>query len=105
MDKKISDLIDRYDFEGINLLFIRNKNERRVIEVMRRILPTEYPEFIPNAIDVQDIYALTLNGLAPRYVQQGSIVLREPVKLDEIASAVREAAETVRQRPNYTPDE
>lgn len=101
MEKKMADLFERYTFEDVNLLFVRNKNEKRVIEAMRLILPADYPNFTPNALDIQDIYALALNSLAPRYVQQGSIVLREPVKLDTIDAAVRDAIETVSRRPNY----
>lgn len=105
MDKKFTDLIERYEFGDVNLLLVRNKNEKRVIEAMRRILPVEFAQYTPNALDIQDIYALALNGLAPRYIQQGSIVLREPVKLDEVADVVREAVQTVMNRPNYTPDD
>lgn len=103
MDKKVNDLIDNYIIGSANLFFIRNRNEKRVIEIMRRIL-RDHPEFTPNEIDIQDIYALSLNSLPPRYVQQGTIVLREPVRPEEIEDAVNEAVETVRSRPNYTPD-
>jgi len=100
MDSKLKDLADRYLIGDTSLLFIRNRNERRVIEMIPHVL-ADYPGFIPNTIDLQDIYALALNSLPPRYVQQGSIVLREPVRLDEIDDAVRVAVETVRKRPNY----
>lgn len=101
MDAKIKELAERYNVGDTNLFFIRNRNERRVIDAIPRIL-AEYPGFIPNTIDLQDIYALALNSLPPRYVQQGSIVLREPVRQDEIEEAVRTAMDTVRVRPNYT---
>lgn len=104
MEKKVSDLFEMYVVGNANLFFIRNKNEKRVIDAMRKILP-EYAQFEFNDIDVQDIYALCLNSLPPRYVQQGTIVLREPVRPDEINDAVREAVNTVRSRPNYSPDE
>ncbi len=100
MDAKIKELFDRYSIGDTSLFWIRNRNERRVIDALPRIL-ADYPDFIPNAIDLQDIYALALNSLPPRYVQQGSIVLREPVRQDEIEDAVRVAVETVRKRPNY----
>lgn len=100
MDARIKELVDRYNVGDSNLFFIRNRNERRVIDAIPRIL-ADYPGFIPNTIDLQDIYALALNSLPPRYVQQGSIVLREPVRQDEIEDAVRTAVETVRKRPNY----
>lgn len=101
MDAKIEELFERYTVGGTDLFWIKNRNERRVIEALPRIL-ADYPEFIPNTIDLQDVYALALNSLPPRYVQQGSIVLREPVRQDEIEDAVRVAVETVRKRPNYT---
>jgi len=103
MEKKVADLLESYVVAGTNLFFIRNRNERRVIEAMREILDG-LPEFTPNDIDIQDIYALTLNSLAPRYIQQGTIVLREPVRPEAIHDAVRSAVDTVRQRPNYTPE-
>jgi len=103
MDAKIKELVDRYNVGDTSLFFIRNRNERRVIDAIPRVL-AEHPGFLPNAIDLQDIYALTLNSLPPRYVQQGSIVLREPVRQDEIEDAVRAAVDTVRVRPNYPQD-
>lgn len=104
MDKKLDKLANGYTFNDSNMLFIRNKNEKRVMESMRALLETDYKELTFNVIDVQDIYALALNTLSPRYVQEGSIVLREPVTKDDVSRAVRHAIETVRHRPNYTPD-
>lgn len=100
MDAKIKELAERYAVGDTDLFWIRNRNERRVIEALPRIL-ADNPDFNPNTIDLQDVYALALNSLPPRYVQQGSIVLREPVRQDEIEDAVRVAVETVRKRPNY----
>lgn len=100
MDAKIQDMLAKYEVAGTDLFFVRNRNEKRVIDVLPDILG-EYPDFVPNPIDLQDIYALSLNSLPPRYVQQGSIVLREPVRPGEIEDAVRDAVDTVRARPNY----
>ena len=61
----------------------------------------EFPDFQPNNIDIQDIYALALNKLPPRYKQEVSIVLREPVDQDMVQQAIREAVERVRENPNY----
>ncbi|WP_461209220.1 late competence development ComFB family protein [Desulfocurvus sp. DL9XJH121] len=102
MNRKLTELAETYEYLDVNLLFVRNRNEKRVIEAMRQVLPEDYPDYVPNAIDVQDIYALSLNGLMPRYIQQGSIVLREPVQMDEVKASVRRAVETVRHRPNYS---
>ena len=56
-------------FRGIDLNRIRNRNEVRVINQLPEILK-EYPEFEPHIINIQDVYALTLNLLPPRYAQQ-----------------------------------
>ena len=90
-----------YAVGEVNLENIRNRNELRIIERMPLIL-TEYPDYMPESLDIQDIYALALNTLPPRYIQQGSIVLGEPVRLDMVDDALRDAIETVRARPKYS---
>ncbi|NJB68796.1 hypothetical protein GGQ74_002469 [Desulfobaculum xiamenense] len=100
MDKKLQDIADSLVVNGMALYHVRNRNEKRVAECMERLL-AEVPDFAPTTIDIEDIYALSLNNLPPRYVQRGSIVLREPVRPDQVEQTVREAIETVRTRPNY----
>ena len=94
------DLEAFYTFGSTSLYKIRNRNELRVIKLLGEILP-EYPGYSPEALDVEDIYALTLNKLPARYVQEGSIVLQDPVDDTTIRDALREAIQSVRQRPNY----
>jgi hypothetical protein len=94
------DLEAQYSFENIPLYNIRNRNELRVIRHLRDILQ-EYPDYVPEALDIQDIYALTLNQLPAHYVQEGSIVLHEPVDDTTIRDCVREAIQSVRKHPNY----
>jgi len=84
---------------GVDLTKIRNKNEVRVARLLEKAL-VEDKEFTPDPLDIQDIYALTLNLLPSRYRQLGSIVLSEPVKDAHIESAIRRAMRTVRERPN-----
>lgn len=84
---------------GVKLHTIRNKNEPRVARVMERLLAQEQ-DYIPDHLDIQDIYALALNLLPSRYRQAGSIVLSEPVKDSHIEAAIRRAMRTVRERPN-----
>jgi hypothetical protein len=67
---------------------------------MIRILP-EFDGYKPNKLDLEDIYALSLNTLPARYIQRGSIVLREPVREEVIEEVVRDAVLTVQNRPNY----
>ena len=90
----------KYMIGEVNVENIRNKNELRVIDRIAAIL-TEYPDYTPESLDIQDIYALALNTLPPRYVQQGSIVLGEPVRHDMVDDALRDAIETVRARPKH----
>ncbi|MCF8105002.1 MAG: late competence development ComFB family protein [Desulfohalobiaceae bacterium] len=85
-------------FRGIDLNRIRNRNEVRVINQLPDILK-EYPDFEPHIINIQDVYALTLNLLPPRYIQQLSIVLQEPVSDEQIREALRKAIEKVRVHP------
>lgn len=89
-----------YSVGKYNLFHIRNKNELRVVKLMPRVL-SEYAGFEPTQLDIEDIYALTLNKLPSRYVQKGTIVLREPVSESYILDALREAVGTVKKRPNY----
>ncbi len=79
---------------------IRNRNEPRVLKHLRIILK-EYPDYLPDTLDIQDIYALTLNKLPAHYVQQGSIVLHERVDDTMIRDCIREAIQKVRERPNH----
>lgn len=92
-----------YAFKGVPLDGIRNRNEQRVIELMPEVL-REFSDYRPSYLDIQDIYALTLNNLPARYVQRGSIVLREPLSDDDIRQEIRYAAETVEMRPTGADD-
>ena len=89
---------NKYNVGNVNLFHIRNRNEVRVVAEMPRVL-SEFPDFIPNDLDMEDIYALALNSLPPRYVQHGAIVLNEPVKDEMIREALRKAVGIVRERP------
>jgi hypothetical protein len=55
--------------------------------------------YTPDPKDIQDIYALALNNLTPRYAQTGTIVLRDPVRDDQIVESVRNAFVRVMERP------
>lgn len=98
--RKLERQLDKYTVRGHSLFGIRNKNELRVIAHMARILQ-ESPEFTPEPLDFEDIYALALNKLPARYVQHGSIVLGEPVRDADVADAVRYAISVVRDNPSY----
>ena len=89
---------EKYIVAGVDLYHIRNRNEQRVIrclteEIERLGLRNVPPELI------QDSYALALNNLPARYTQQGTIVLRDPVKKMSIEGAVTAAVKHVLDNP------
>jgi hypothetical protein len=88
----------KYTFHGINLDAIRNRNELRVIAQLPEIL-NEYLDFEPNILDIQDIYALTLNLLPAFYTQEFSIVLKKNTDDQHVRDALRKAIEIVRGNP------
>lgn len=83
---------------GVSVAGVRNKNEKRVARLMVDVL-AEAGVYQPNDLDIQDIYALTLNKLPARYVQSAGLALKEPVADDQIKDAIRRAIERVRQNP------
>ena len=91
---------EKYKLNGVSLNKIRNKNEVRVIHYMPSVLE-EFLDYHPDPLDVEDIYALTLNRLPPRYTQQGSIILREEVTEHEIKETIRHAIEVVIKNPKH----
>jgi hypothetical protein len=86
--------------QGVDLSRVYNRNEKRVVQAMERIFAA-VDDWDPEALDIQDVYALALNSLPPRYVQDGTIVFNESVRNAQIEQAVRRAVDKVRQKPNY----
>ena len=89
---------EKYQIGGISVINIRNRNETRVADL---IVPTlsEFADYEPTELDVQDIYALTLNKLKPRYAQECSIVLVEPVTDEMIKFQLRQAVQHIINNP------
>ncbi|MHB8789048.1 MAG: late competence development ComFB family protein [Desulfobulbaceae bacterium] len=85
---------------NVDLSRIHNRNEKRVVQAMEQVFAA-IKEWEPEALDIQDIYALALNALPPRYVQEGTIVFNESVRGAEIEEAVRKAVDKVRTKPNH----
>lgn len=83
---------------GVPLDNIRNRNEERVIKLMPGVL-SEFLDYKPSYLDIQDIYALTLNNLPPRYRQSGSIIIRESLQDAEIMRELRQAISRVETSP------
>lgn len=93
----------KHEVNGVPLDNIRNRNEARVIKLMPAVLQ-EFLGYKPSYLDIQDIYALTLNNLPPRYKQGGSIVIRDPVSDEEIVRELRAAIERVEKSPTSKTD-
>lgn len=93
-----------YQVNGIQLEDIRNKNEKKVIQMMNELIP-EYGEFDNCSMCIQDIYALSLNQVAPKYIQDGTIMLKRKSSLKEeeleIRKVVRSSIETVIKYPKH----
>lgn len=96
----MSDKKDKYQIGTTDFTEIRNRNESRVLRMMHKVM-SEPPGYQPDELSLQDIYALALNSLPPRYSQTGTIVLRDPVKDEEVLAAVRNAFAKVVQNPKY----
>jgi hypothetical protein len=89
---------DMYTFRGINLNSIRNRNELRVIALLPEVL-NEYLDYEPKLIDIQDIYALSLNLLPAFYTQEFSIVLKNKPEDKHVRDALCKAIEIVQGNP------
>ncbi len=85
--------------QGINLDKIHNRNEKRVAKLMVEVLDQYYSDFIFESLDIEDIYALTLNLIPSHYVQKGTIILQTPISDFEIKSKIRDATERVLDNP------
>ncbi|WP_285907595.1 late competence development ComFB family protein [Pseudodesulfovibrio pelocollis] len=85
--------------KGFDLSRIRNRNEKRVAKLMPEILDQYYEDYVFEQLDIEDIYALTLNLLPARYVQRGSIILSDRISDFVIKSKLREATERVLEHP------
>lgn len=88
----------KYEVAGVPLENIRNRNELRVVKLLPQVL-AEHLDYHPGYLDIQDIYALTLNNLPPRYRQQGTIVINEAVSDAEILRELRNSVNQVELSP------
>ncbi len=82
------------------LATVRNKNEKRVRDLMPLALQA-FPRYKPDILDIQDIYALALNKLKPRYTQKCSLVLQEPITDEMILKKIKQAIRRVKKYPNH----
>lgn len=69
MTKNIKYVIDGYSLEGV-----RNRHETRVVEIMKEEIP-KTTKFCGCTICIEDVYAMSLNSLTPRYQHTHTVVL------------------------------
>lgn len=89
-----------YEIFGTSMENVRNMNEIKVIKFMNELIP-QFPDFDYCTICLQDVYALSLNQLTPRYTQAGTIVLRKELKDEDYRDVVESAIETVTRNVNH----
>ncbi len=89
---------EKYRIGLADFYSIRNRNELRVLRMMKKIFDEPGMQCPPQE-PLYDIYALALNKLPARYAQQGSIVLRDPIRDEDVLDAVRNAVTQVLHNP------
>ena len=89
-----------YEVFGISVESIKNKNESRVIQCMRELIP-QFPDFDYCSICIQDVYALSLNQINPRYIQAGTIVLKKELSTEDFRDIVENAIQQVLTNKNH----
>lgn len=90
---------EKYLVLGIDLYHVRNRNEQRVAKYMAEAIDEKGLAKELSEQDVKDIYAYALNQLEARYAQQGTIILREPVRRETVGKIVEEAIALVYNNP------
>lgn len=95
---------ENYDVMGTQLEDIRNMNEKKVVQIMNELIPKN-KDFDNCSMCIQDIYALSLNQIAPKYTQEGTIILKKKSSFkeeeEEIREVVRSAIETIIKYPKH----
>lgn len=96
------DQSEKYKVKEMSMENIRNRQETRVAEHLRKQLEQD-PDFCGCRLCVEDVYAIALNALPAQYVQAGSLVLRNQAPSDQdVSRAVEDATDIVRVRPNHS---
>ena len=91
---------EKYESFGVNLATVRNAWETKLIRCMGEVLPN-FPEFDFCTICIQDVYALAMNQLNPKYVQQGTVLLKKQYTDADFKRVIEFAVERVMKNPNH----
>ncbi|MBU3917133.1 late competence development ComFB family protein [bacterium] len=90
-----------YDVFGVSLKEIRNKNEPKIIKFMKELIP-QFPDFDYCSICIQDVYALSLNQLTPRYAQAGTIIIHKEYTDNDYLDVIENSIERVLKNKNHS---
>lgn len=90
-----------YEINGVSLYDVRNSYESKVIAIMRELIEA-YDAFDGCSICLQDVYALSMSKIKPKYVQAGTIVLRKEDSEQVLKKAVKFSIEKVIEKPNHS---
>jgi len=85
---------------GVTLKNVRNSNEEKVKKYMKELIP-QFPEFDYCSLCIQDVYALSLNQLSPRYTQAGTIILNKDLKEEDYKDVVEASIEKVTKKAKH----
>ncbi len=91
---------DKYTSFGVSLEHVRNAWETKLIKCMDKVL-LDYSEFDYCSICIQDVYALAMNQLNPKYVQQGTVMINKEYTTDDFRDIIETAVEKVIKNPNH----
>ncbi len=90
-----------YVVNDYDMAHIRNQNEIRVVETIRKVVP-KTKNFCGCQLCLEDVFALSLNQLPSHYVQAGAIVLGGKTPPDkELKKVVTRAVKAVKKAPNH----
>ncbi len=91
---------DKYTSFGVSLENVRNAWETKVIKCMDKVLP-DFPDFDYCSICIQDVYALAMNQLNSKYIQQGSVMIKKEYNSNDFRDIIEHAVEKVMKKPNH----
>lgn len=89
---------EKYLIAGVDVYHVRNRNELRVAKCLEQHISDKGLDDIAPEL-VRDAFALALNKLQPRYTQQGTIVLRDPVTQEAVEEIVTQSLLHVMKNP------
>ena len=93
---------NKYWINDFSLENVRNRQEVRVVELMRKVLPGR-KGFCGCRLCLEDVYAYTLSNLPAHYTQTGSLVVRSAQPPDaEVLELLHQAFDRITETPSHS---